>query len=493
MIESKTSAWLAVFALLCAASYGCGSDDQAGAQLPSFNDITTAPAAIRKASPAVVRLQTVGEVATGFFISPTGLLLTNNHVLGVEICPVEGCFVQMSLDRQRGGSKAAPVTVLAIPVSVSIGLDAAVVQLYETPGGPTVSSPSYLTLTAQDPASLVGTHVTVLGHPEGYLKKWTDGIVYDVDGDWFRTTAFSLPGDSGSPILDDSGGVVGILHRGVTGEDIIATNDVNVFSLGTASAPLGAAMVAPLPTTMRSIAANTTEDDVLGSDVVYLNAHSQTATVGGAPINIVSLLASACDKAVARQDFLSPEDLTQAMRPCYHAMNWIECRSEALSTSGGTFCPTGDDATAWTNRFQAVNQQWWTMNHQLDLFSVSFAIASLQSSRMDGTDAGALSLGQVLSAEAPPLDFLLANYLAAYKIHDYMGKNIADYVTHYRDATHYELQSTSIASAGLWLYSMGSFSRDQALSILSQLSGDPNVAVGTKLFVESEQFDFGAL
>ena len=29
-------------------------------------------------------------------MSPQGLLLTNNHVLGVDLCPIEGCFAQIT-------------------------------------------------------------------------------------------------------------------------------------------------------------------------------------------------------------------------------------------------------------------------------------------------------------------------------------------------------------------------------------------------------------
>ena len=66
---------------------GCGS----GPSFPHFNHIATAPAAIKTAARAVVRIHTAKAYGTGSFISPDGLLLTNNHVLGVPVCPIEGC------------------------------------------------------------------------------------------------------------------------------------------------------------------------------------------------------------------------------------------------------------------------------------------------------------------------------------------------------------------------------------------------------------------
>ena len=95
-----------------------------------------------------------------------------------------------------------------------------------------------------------------MGHPEGALKKWTDGQVTDANGQWITTTAYTLPGDSGSPILNDQGQVIGLLHRGPTSEDLFAENGVDMYSLGTASAPIVAAMAAPAsPPLVSAIAA----------------------------------------------------------------------------------------------------------------------------------------------------------------------------------------------------------------------------------------------
>jgi len=75
-------------AALCAAAGACSSSKPCHCTLPHFNDITTATPEIQAAARAVVRLQTAGEYGTGFFISPTGLLLTNNHVLAILYVPL---------------------------------------------------------------------------------------------------------------------------------------------------------------------------------------------------------------------------------------------------------------------------------------------------------------------------------------------------------------------------------------------------------------------
>ena len=55
-----------------------------------------------------------------------------------------------------------------------------------------------------------------------------------------------------------------------------------------------------------------------------------------------------------------------------------------------------------------------------------------------------------------------------------------EYALNYRNVPHYELEAKDIASTGGWLYSNKIIGRDDQLSILSRLSGDPNVGVGAK-------------
>ena len=306
---------------------------------PSLNDITSATPTIRTAADAVVLVTMPGFLATGSFISPDGRLLTNNHVLGVGVCPVEGCYAQLTWKFQRGTPRSAPVTVFLVPRAVDVGLDMAVLQASSTPGGPPLATPSYLTIDARDPASLRGVHVTVVGHPEGSVKKWAAGEVVDADGNWLTTSAFTLPGDSGSPLLDDHGHIVGLMHRGPAGEDLIADDGLNAYSIGTVSSALIAAMSAPLPGSMRSISAPATDADVVKNKLLYLAAHTPTANVGGTTKKVLDSLGYACDAALAVTDYASPEDLSTALQPCFDAEDWIECRGDA-STPTPSVPPT---------------------------------------------------------------------------------------------------------------------------------------------------------
>ena len=481
-------------ALLLVTLTGCGDETTIvnninNADLPGFNDITAAPAPIQTAARAVVRIQTAGSYATGFFISPTGQLMTNDHVLGDSVCPTEGCYIEISRMHQRGSSRQSPEFVFAVPGTVDVGLDMAVVQLYDSKGGKPLATPDYLSFDSRSSSSLIGTHVTIVGHPEGNLKKWTDGVVANSSGKWFQATAFVLPGDSGSPVLDDAGRVVGLIHRGPASMDLFTANSVNVSSICTASAPLLAAMTAPLPVTMISATAPVTTAKFLANDLLYLNAKVGVVTADGVVTTPLNLLGNACDAALARQDFTSPNDLDDALTPCYHAQVWIECRSDAGVVPYGVVCPTGGDAIAWSSRFKAVSQRWFDMVGQHDYDSVSFAIAKLQPSVNEGISSGAQQLQQVVNEAAPDLDLSLAYYYSAFNLATYQNTNIKDYIVNYKNVLHYELNDSDIVYGAAGLYANGRMgSKSDLLSFLSGLYKDPDVSLGTKLSIEELEY-----
>ncbi|HEX4449168.1 MAG TPA: serine protease [Polyangiaceae bacterium] len=472
-----------------ALSGGCARSHPTPIDLPSFSDVSAAPAAIQTAAKAIVRIGTTDEFATGSFISPTGLLLTNNHVLGVDICPREGCYAQLSFMFQRGSSPQTPLTVFAVPQAVDVGLDMAVVQVYDGPSGGAITTPEYLTLDARDPGQLLGEHVHVVGHPEGGLKKWTQGEVVDAQGTWIFTSAFILPGNSGSPLLDDDGHIVGIVHRGPTAQDLVSDDGVDEYSIGTASSALIAAMAAPLPAAMRSVAASTTDDDVVQFAQVYRNAQVKDAVVDGAPKPVLTSLAAACDAGLARDDYESPEDLSSALAPCTQAVAWIDCRTD----SGATFAVCPDDVDAWRQRFQSVFDRWQSLNGMLELDEVTFAQEGLASSIADGQSAATQGLNAALAAASPPLDFGIANYLAAFDVPAYHGKNVVDFVRGYASVPGYGIQATDIASAAVWFSNDATLQPSQTISLLKALASDPTVDLGGKLYVEQVLYRSGAL
>lgn len=477
---------LAAFAMTatCSGSHG------ASIVLPSFSNVSDAPAVIQQAAQAVVRVAIAGALATGSFISPDGILITNNHVLGVGVCPIEGCHIELTFDYQIGQPVQSPETVFVVPLAVDVGLDMAVVQVYSDAGGAPLQTPNYVTLASHTPASLLGVHVNVVGHPEGHLKKWTQGQIVDSDGTWIYFSAYALPGNSGSPLLDDDGHMVGILSMGPTSQDLISSEGVSEYSIGTASAALLGAMSEPFPPSMWSVAAPTSDDGVVQHDLVYLNAQAPNANVDGVSKPVLTSLGAACDAALAVQDYASVDDLAAGLMPCTDAELWIQCNSFPTQPSYAV-CPP--DPSDWSTRYQSIFNRYLALNGLLSLNEVSFAPAALATTNTAAISQGASTLQQALLVAQAPIDFNVSNYLAAFGVTSYAGQNLVDYVQNYASVPDYPLQATSIASTALWLLSDGAMDRSTVLSLLQTLASDPSVDVGTKLYIEDIQYQAGVL
>jgi hypothetical protein len=469
---------------------GCSSSS-ASVHLPSFDDVSSAPPAIQTAAQAIVLIGIPGAVATGSFISPDGLLLTNNHVLGAGVCPIEGCYAQVTWMYQRGAPLQPAITLYVIPRAVDIGLDMAVLQASVAPGAPPFATPQYLTIDSHDPASLLGTHINIVGHPEGSVKKWSAGEVISTDGSWIWTSAFILPGNSGSPILDDHGHLVGLIHRAPTDEDLVADDGIDLYSIGTASSALIGAMGAPLPASMWSTAAPATDADVVYNQLVYLAARVQNANVGGAAKPVLTSLGAACDQGLAVNDYASPEDLESGLQPCLDAEAWIECRTDSMTAFG--VCPDATDAAAWLQRYQAVFDTWVAFNGQLELDETSFAPAALSSSMAAGQTAGAQRLSQALASTKPALDFHVAPNLAAFAIATYQGTSVVDFTRGYASVPDYAFWGESIVETVLFLNHADELSGSDTGTLLTTLAADPTIDLGTKLYIEQVQYNSGAL
>jgi V8-like Glu-specific endopeptidase len=462
---------------------GCG-----GSHLPSLSDIETAPQHIQNAGTAVVRIQTAGASATGTFISGNGLLLTNNHVLGTKVCPLEGCFFRLTFKHQLGVAPSDSVIVFGVPAAADVGRDVALIQVFtDATSGQRLGTADFLTpVDSATAESLKGTSVYVVGHPEGRLKKWTQGTVVDSTGDWFETTSFILPGSSGSPVLNENGELVGIVHRSPTGEDLISSTSYDASSLGTSAEAIHA--VGTLPAVMLSTQAMITADDLVTNNRVYLNARASTANVGGQQVSVLDALGTACDAALARTDFQSPEDLTAALQPCNDGELWIECRSDVNSVGYGTQCPTSDAAQAWTARYQKMNSLYHQLYGGMLLTPLSFGVAALSTSRSAGITAGAAQLQMALGDASPPLDFNIDMELSAFAVTSWQGHDIISEVESFGSSPGHALFGTTIATAALWLKSNALVTDAELASVLNGLLGDPDTSVGTRLYVEDAEY-----
>jgi serine protease Do len=178
----------------------------------------------KKAGPSVVLFlcaengSKTGSEGTGSIISADGKIITNAHVVINEETgkPYQRIFVYLKPDKVTGDNSRDLVhrfKAHVLKANPADALDLAIVQLDEGPK-------SLKALAFADPDEVqIGDDVVAIGHPEqGGLWTLTKGTVstvianYDrVEGkDVFQTDASINRGNSGGPLLDQNGRMIGV-------------------------------------------------------------------------------------------------------------------------------------------------------------------------------------------------------------------------------------------------------------------------------------------
>ncbi len=160
---------------------------------------------VRRSSPAVVQLRSPQGTGTGFFVTDTGVVVTNAHVAKGQ--------TRLHVSSPFGVDFDADV------VYIDDGLDLALLKA----GG---AAFRYLPLATVAEVRQ-GQTVIAIGYPgNGLQNTVTRGIVSAVGqlpgytGTWVQTDAAINPGNSGGPLLDAWGHVIGITtQKPFTGAD----------------------------------------------------------------------------------------------------------------------------------------------------------------------------------------------------------------------------------------------------------------------------------
>ncbi|HET8925320.1 MAG TPA: trypsin-like peptidase domain-containing protein [Candidatus Acidoferrum sp.] len=167
---------------------------------------------VRQTKPAVVLLKGLSKSGSGFFVTGTGVIVTNAHVAREE-----GTLLTLLSTGQQLEAKV---------VYIDPDLDVALVKIDPPAGGTELP---HLSLT--DASSVrQGEGVIAIGNPgDAMLFSVTKGIVSAVGkfpnagpGTWIQTDAPINPGNSGGPLLNTRGEVIGIntqklIKKNVTG------------------------------------------------------------------------------------------------------------------------------------------------------------------------------------------------------------------------------------------------------------------------------------
>jgi V8-like Glu-specific endopeptidase len=169
-----------------------------------------------RAAKAVCRVVSPDGIGSGFMIAP-GKVMTNNHVVTSARSAAE-TVVEFNFEEDERGT-LKPVTSYTLYASkgrfvTSEWLDCSVLTLV-----PNEKKPFTLwgELTfAPDAKPEIGSHVSIIQHPSGGVKKIsvTANEVVNIYEHRLQYMTDTLPGSSGSPVFDDSWKVVAIHHAG---------------------------------------------------------------------------------------------------------------------------------------------------------------------------------------------------------------------------------------------------------------------------------------
>jgi len=180
----------------------------AATALKKLGYMPTAAEVFRIAADRVVLIEAEGPNGTstgsGFLISVDGRIITNTHVID------DAASVSAIRVRFRDGRRFAVASVRRHPVH-----DLALLQISNPP-----SQLAYLHFA--DGLPQVGDELVILGHPAGLGWSLSQGRVSQVRDDpggerqvWIQTDGAMNPGNSGGPMLDRYGQVVGVATQGL--------------------------------------------------------------------------------------------------------------------------------------------------------------------------------------------------------------------------------------------------------------------------------------
>ena len=161
---------------------------------------------INSSLPSVVTVRTSSAQGTGFIITPNGYVVTNAHVLA-----------------DANGNLASNIRVVTNNQNVIsaqfIGYDGTYdIALLKIPG-------NYQALNLGDSNNVqVGDKVIAIGDPLGLQFSVSEGIVSAINrpgnnniNAYIQTDASLNPGNSGGPLIDKSGGIIGINNFKISG------------------------------------------------------------------------------------------------------------------------------------------------------------------------------------------------------------------------------------------------------------------------------------
>ncbi|MBN1834258.1 MAG: trypsin-like peptidase domain-containing protein [Spirochaetales bacterium] len=148
-------------------------------------------------------------IGSGFFVDPRGYLLTNYHVVASEVDPKYEGYSRLFVRLSERSEERVPARVVGYDRIFDLALVKAEVE------------PPFVFSSADSPEVTVGSSIIAIGSPAGLENTVTSGIVSATGrrflqmGDTFQVDVPINYGNSGGPLLDAEGRLVGVVFAGI--------------------------------------------------------------------------------------------------------------------------------------------------------------------------------------------------------------------------------------------------------------------------------------
>jgi len=461
---------------------GFSKPKQLKQQYQALKPIYKAPKIIHKKAAAVFQL--INGTASLVRFSDKTLVMTNSHILGSKNCALNGCEVPAYFDTDKGNKhKQGPIKLHLVPFAEEIKAD---VSFFEILNAQIPESLVPLHFKKTSANELLGQKVNAVGYPRLAGKRWSQGIVVGKKNGWLRGSYFSLPGSSGSPILDDEGAIIGIHHRAFPKLDVM-----------TPSAMLYSGIFTPTPRILEVL--SDFRDANLRKEEYFVDTRKVTTLKNITKYNLAYLSAGTRPTIKSNQDFSealidrclkhtnfetnSFINFRESTQYCMTLTPWLHCRSRKMHL----ICPSASTR----KKIQRVFHRIISRHRNFDSFTFTpllSAVSKLYYKKRIG-DRKALQI----ASEVITRDDLKSNYkLIRSMIHlshsqqdlTFNGLNLISEVINYKANQTYPYHLVPIVRSFILLRKKNLISEKAYHQVIHDLGRDDSIPLGARLTLE---------